>query len=131
MKTITIAGNVTKDAVLRRTQSGEPVLGFSVAVNDNRTKQAIFFEISLWGKRGDALAQYLTKGTKVAVSGDLGQREHDGKTYLTVNVQDVTLMGSPHQPSERDSYGNKPARQTKASFSHELDDEVPFNCEWR
>lgn len=32
---------------LGRTQPGEPVLGFSVAVNDSRTKQALFFDWSL------------------------------------------------------------------------------------
>jgi single-strand DNA-binding protein len=122
MKTINIAGNITKDAVLRRTQSGEPVLGFDVAVNDHRTKAAVFFSCSLWGKRGDAIKGYLTKGTKVAVSGDLGTREHDGKTYLTVNVSEVTLMGGGQKQEERDSYGNQPAN---------FDDNIPFAPEWR
>lgn len=122
MKTINIAGNITKDAVLRRTQSGEPVLGFDVAVNDHRTKAAVFFLCSLWGKRGDAIKGFMTKGAKVAVCGDLGQREHDGKTYLTVNVNEVTLMGGTPKQEERDSYGNQPAN---------FDDNIPFAPEWR
>lgn len=138
MKTVCISGNITKDAVLRRTQSGEPVTGFSVAVNDARTKSALFFDCSLWGKRGDALTAYLKKGTKVSVCGDLGTREHDGKTYLTVNVSEVTLMGggearSPQQrerPSSDDFEENgRPGQQ--ANFSGDLDDDIPFLMEWR
>jgi len=121
MKNINISGNITKDAVLRRTQSGEPVTGFSVAVNDARTKSALFFDCSLWGKRGDALTAYLKKGTKVSVCGDLGTRDHDGKTYLTVNVSEVTLMGGGERQQQRepepDMYGNDPST---------LDDTIPF-----
>lgn len=124
MKNINISGNITKDAVLRRTQSGEPVTGFSVAVNDARTKSALFFDCSLWGKRGDALTTYLKKGTKVSVCGDLGTREHDGKTYLTVNVSEVTLMGGG-EPRERQQQ-REPDQATYGSDPGSLDDSIPF-----
>lgn len=132
MKSIVVAGNITKDAVMRRTQTGEPVTGFSVAVNDHRDKdKTLFFDCSLWGKRGDALVPYLKKGAKVCVAGELGMREHEGRTYLTVNANEVSLMGGidkqredrqrTRQVDDRDSYGNAPA-----NF-----DEVPFMMEWR
>ncbi len=116
MKSIVIAGNVTKDAVQRRTQAGEPVAGFSVAVNDHRDKdKTLFFDCSLWGKRGDALAPYLKKGAKVCVAGEFGTREHEGRTYLTLNATEVSLMGGnerqqqSRQPDDGDSYGNRDA----------------------
>lgn len=94
MKNITIAGRLTKDAELRQAGS-DSVLGFSVAVDDRQGKEksTIFFECNLWGKRGESLQQYLTKGSSVTVSGDLSKREHDGKTYLGVRVDQVTLQG--------------------------------------
>jgi len=92
MKQIIIAGNIGKDAELRKTQNGDPVAGFTVAVND-RKKNTTWFDVSLWGKRGEALAPHLTKGSKVCVIGDFGTREHEGKTYLMVNANEVTLMG--------------------------------------
>lgn len=128
MKQIIAAGNLTKDAAQRRTQSGDPVTSFSVAVNDPRTKDTTFFDCSLWGVRGDKVAPYLTKGTKVTVIGDLGRREHEGRTYLTINVSELTLMGGgaerqqARQPDDGDSYGNRPA-----NFS----DDIPFMMEWR
>ena len=79
MKNLTIAGNIGKDAVTRTTQSGDSVTGWSVAVEERngQDKRTLYFDCSLWGKRGQALAQYLTKGSRVAVTGDLSTREHE------------------------------------------------------
>lgn len=135
MKTIIIAGRLTKDAVVRDAGS-DRVAGFSVAVDDRngREKTTIFFDCSLWGKRGDALAQYLTKGSSVTVSGDLGKREHEGKTYLTVRVNDVTLQGGKPQGegerSQGDDYSSGfsgPAgKSSDHSESYDLNDDIPF-----
>lgn len=78
------------------------------------------------GKRGEALASHLTKGTAVAVSGDLGRREHEGKTYLTVRVDQVTLLGGGDRDAVRggdDQQGGGPGG--------DYDGEVPFSPEWR
>lgn len=95
MKNITIAGNCTKDAELRTTQGGSKVAGFSVAVNgfENGAKTSTFFDVSIWGKRGEAVMQFATKGAKIAVSGELGTREYNGNTCLTINGSDFTPMG--------------------------------------
>lgn len=95
MKTITIAGNIGKDAVTRRTQGGDAVTSWSVAVEERngQEKRTIWFDVSMWGKRGESLASFLGKGNRVCISGELSTREHEGKTYLTVRANDVTLMG--------------------------------------
>lgn len=122
MKVITIAGNIGKDAVTRRTQDGTAVTGFSVAVEDRSggEKKTFWFDVSLWGTRGEKLAQYLTKGTKVVVTGDLTRREHEGKTYLGVKADNVTLMGGG-QAREPDM-SHPSDNQAPAG----LDDEIPF-----
>jgi len=132
MKNIVISGNVTKDAVQRRTQNGDPVLSFDVAVNDHKTKSAMFFQCSLWGKRGDSLGPLLKKGKPVSVSGEFGIREHEGKTYLTLNASEVTLMGgNTDKPAQdRTSYDDRSG--SPANFSNDLGgDEIPFMMEWR
>ena len=95
MKSITIAGNVGKDAETRSTQNGDKVTSWTVAVEDRQgqEKRTLWFDCALWGKRGEGLAQYITKGGKVAVSGELSTREYEGKTYLQVRAEQVTLMG--------------------------------------
>ena len=127
MKNITIAGRITRDAVARTTQQGEKVTGFSVAVDDGygQNKRAMFFDCSLWGKRGDSLAQHLTKGAQVTVSGDLSTREHEGKTYLTVRVADVTLQGKPQGGGRSDDYDRQPSGSQQSSRS-DYDDGIPF-----
>lgn len=129
MKNVTIAGNIGKDAETRTTQGGDQVTGWSVAVEERngQDKRTIWFDCSLWGKRGQALAQYLTKGTRVAVSGDLSTREHNGKTYLTVRASEVTLMGGGEK---RDHVAMPPGYEgtapAEADRRRAIDDEIPF-----
>lgn len=121
MKTITIAGNIGKDAIIRSTQQGDKVTSWSVAVEERQgqDKRTVWFDCSLWGKRGETLAQYLTKGSKVAVAGELSTREHEGKTYLTVRADQVTLLGGVERQERRDD--PPPQRERR-----DMDDEIPF-----
>jgi len=119
MKQITIAGRVTKDAELRQA-GNDQVCGFSVAVDDRqgREKTTLFFECSIWGKRGESLQPHIKKGAPITVSGDLTSRENNGKTYLGVRVDQVTLQGS--------AGGGGSDRQEPSKPAYDLDSEVPF-----
>lgn len=132
MKNITIAGRLGKAAELRRLQDGTPVLSFTVAVDDGwgERKRTLWFDCSLFGKRGEPLEQYMLKGTAVAVSGDLSTREYEGKTYLTVRVNEVTLQGGKQDGERRES---RPAQrqqsyaeQSGGSYADVIDDDLPF-----
>jgi single-strand DNA-binding protein len=123
MKSITIAGNIGKDAELRSAGS-DKVLSFNVAVSEGKDKPTVWFQCSLWGKRGEALERFLTKGTFAAVAGELTVREHEGKTYLGVNVREIAFKGGGERKEE-------PQAGSGRAFSSELDDEIPFNLEWR
>lgn len=100
MKNIAIMGVIGRDAQLRQAGS-ENVCSFSVAVDDGfgQNKKTLWFDASLWGKRAVSLQQHLTKGKSVAVSGELSTREHDGKTYLTIRVNDLTFARGGQQQS--------------------------------
>ena len=129
MKNITIAGGITRDAINRTTQDGDNVTSFSVAVSEGfgDKKRSLYFDCTLWGKRGSGLAQYLTKGTRVAVSGDLSTREHNGKTYLTVRASEVTLLGGgekrEHVNMPPGYEGTAPAEADRGRIP---EDEIPF-----
>ena len=132
MKNITIAGRLTRDAKLNRTGSGDPILNFSVAVDDfsGKEKGTEFFGVSLWGKRAGTLEQYLTKGTSVSVCGDLSRREHEGKTYFQVRADNVTLMGGGKREEEPEHKATS-ARQAPGAMAAAMDDDIPFGMEWR
>jgi single-strand DNA-binding protein len=136
MKSITIAGNIGKDAVTRTTPNGEKVTGWSVAVEERngQDRRSIWFDCTIWGKRGESLAQYLTKGGKVAVSGELSTRDHEGKTYLTIRVEQVTLLGGKPD-GERQERGQQSsgygAGGSANSGRSNMDDDIPFAPEFR
>lgn len=99
-----IVGRLTRDAELKYTNSGQAVCHFSVATSSRRKKgdqwvdESSFWDVDLWGKQGESINQYLTKGKLVAVEGAMRQDrwEQDGqtrsKTLITANT--VQLLGS-------------------------------------
>ena len=95
MQRITLIGNLTHDPETRSTPNGVTVCSFTIAVNrrfssQSGGKQTDFFRINAWRQMGDACYRYLSKGKKVAVSGDLQARTYtakDGTTRLSLDVQ--------------------------------------------
>lgn len=128
MKTICLAGTIGKDAVLRRTQNGEPVLGFSMAVDDGygENKSTMWFDINLWGKRGQSLEPHLKKGVRVTVAGELGARQHEAKTYFTCRASDITIQGGGEQKAKQSHQTGYDYQDEKPSMRDELSDDLPF-----
>lgn len=130
MKHIVISGGIGKDAETRTTGNGDKVTGFSVGVSEGfgDSKRTVWFDVSWWGSRGEKLAQHLTKGSRVSVSGDLSTREHNGKTYLTVRASDVTLMGGGER-RDTGGYDQSPDRSQRAPAGggyDDMSDSIPF-----
>lgn len=125
MQTITIDGNLGKDAELKSTQGGDDVLSFSVAVKQGwgDKESSNWFRVSLWGKRSRKLADHLRKGTKVVVQGELTIGEYNGKPQFDIRANEISFMskarddgGAAHEPKGADP------------FEAEFDDagDVPF-----
>jgi single-strand DNA-binding protein len=125
MKNIFIAGNVGKSAETRQTPAGQSVTSWTVAVEERigQEKVTFWFDCVMWGTRGEKVAPYITKGGKVAVSGDLTRREYEGKTYLGVKVDQVTLMGGG---ADRSDEPRADARKADPARASDYDDEIPF-----
>ena len=123
MINMTIAGNVGKDAVLRNTQGGDPVLGFSIAIDNGKDKNgnkrdSTWVQCNVWGNRAESLNSHITKGTKLVVSGRPGVDVYEGKGRLTLSVQDLTFMGNAKERTDQEPQTNSRA---------DLDDQdIPF-----
>lgn len=100
-----IMGNLTRDPELRTTPNGQPVASFAVATNrtwqdpSGERKEAVeFHEVVAWGKLGELVAQYLSKGRKVMVIGRLQtqQWEKDGVKQRRTEIvaSDVNFLDS-------------------------------------
>ena len=128
MKSITIFGNVGKQPELRTTQQGQKVCGFSIAVNDGYgdNKRTLWFDCSCWGKRGEAIANNVSKGDKLCVTGDLSTREYEGKTYLTVNVNDFSFAGSSERSQSNNNGQNRAYQEGDSGPVDNIEDSIPF-----
>lgn len=127
---VTIAGALGKDAEVKSTQGGDQLCAFSLAgsVGYGDRRQTLWFDVTKWGKGADQLAKMLLKGTKVTVSGELSQREYDGKIYLQVRADHVALQGERSAGQQSD---NRHRNQNGAGTDHvlsrdDLDSDVPF-----
>lgn len=139
MNNITVAGQLGKDCESRVLQDGTAVTSFSVADSQGRDKPTIWWNCSLFGKRAEALSQYLTKGQAVAVSGTISEREwmdKDGnkRKSMDIRVADVALQGGKREQGATEGYqggtGQKdkpqPARHPKPADDFADDSDIPF-----
>lgn len=131
MNNFNAIGRVGKDAVTRQAGNSQ-VTGFSLAVDSGfgDKKQTLWLDCSAWGDRFAKVGEYITKGSQLGVTGELGTREHDGKTYLTLRVADVTLVGGKRDDGERrpQQRQERPPRQEPAGLPGDdgFSDEIPF-----
>lgn len=88
-----LIGRLTADPQMRYTGSGLAVTNFTLAV-DRRTKnrqgekQTDFFRCNAWRNSAEYVANYLSKGSLVAVSGriELNEYEKDGEKKYSIDI---------------------------------------------
>jgi single-strand DNA-binding protein len=147
---VTLMGNLTRDPDLRQIPSGQSVCAFSLALNrsykgqDGEWKEATdYVDVVAWGPLGERVAQYVTKGRPVLVSGRLQSRqwEQDGqkRSKLEVVANDVTFLGSRNDNGGEQfaPQSEKPAAKSKDKSNKDVEiedisdepinlDDIPF-----
>lgn len=100
---IILDGNLTRDPELRQT-SNSMVCNFAIAVNYTYKdqNQVSFFNIETWGRLAETCSEYLRKGSKITVQGELRQKswkDQEGKNqsqiYILANT--VRFDSIPHK----------------------------------
>ena len=130
---VVISGNLTRDPELRHTNGGTAILSFGVAVNDRRRNPHTqewedhpnFVDVTVFGARAEALGRYLSKGTKVALSGKLrySSWERDGqkRSKLEVIAEEIEFL------SRDGDVARTAAPQQAAPQYHEVAyEDIPF-----
>lgn len=132
MNSITVAGQLGKDAEVRFLPNGDPVASFSVADSQGKDKPTIWWNCSLFGKRAESLAQYLTKGQSVTVTGSVTEREWTDKEGMKRKRMDVRVIDIALQGGRKDDAGHAPAQQQRPAQRQAPkddgfgDSEIPF-----
>jgi single-strand DNA-binding protein len=128
MQFISITGRVGGDAETRSAGSGT-VTNFNCAVDQGwgDNKQTNWFRVAIWGDRGSKLAQYIKKGDKVAVTGELAIGEYNGKPQYEIRAADIDcFMSGKQQGGGGDTFAGHRERSAPIPASANLDDDVPF-----
>jgi len=140
MNKISAAGRLAADSELRFTPDGDGVLNFRLAsdIGFGDKKSTNWFACSLFGKRAQALEQYLKKGQQVTIFGSLVLREWVSKEGIKnvspdIRVDEVVLSGSkpadsastPEQKPPNSASSRHSGAVQGGSFD-DFEDSIPF-----
>jgi single-strand DNA-binding protein len=138
---VIVSGNLTREPELRQA-GATSVLQLGIAVNDRKKNAQTdqwedvpnYFDVLVWGARGEGLSRYLRKGMKVAVSGKLrwsSWKAQDGSNRNKVEIvaDDVEFLSSSREGAQGAAVtgGGYDAPAPMASPSVEsLEEDIPF-----
>lgn len=146
--TVMVVGNATRDPELRFTPSGTPVCTFGLAWNrryergGEQVEETSFFDVTCWSSLAENVAESITKGARVIVSGRLDQRswetpEGDKRSRVEIVAEEVSPSlrwasaqvsrnefreGNGTAPRRTSAPEGSPARAATPSYG----DEEPF-----
>jgi single-strand DNA-binding protein len=144
-----LIGNLTRDPELRTTPKGTPICQFGIAVNrqfkdeSGATRdETTFIDIEAWGKQGELVSKYLSKGSLAMVEGRLKLDQWEDKTsgqkrsklkVVMDNVQFLSTRGGPGGggggqggSSEEGESSAPPSGGRSAAPKDNVDEDVPF-----
>ena len=154
---VLLMGNLTRDPELRVTPKGTPICQFSLAINrqfkmesGETREEVIYVDVEAWGKQGETIAKYMTKGRPLYVEGRLRLDQWEDKTTkekrsrMKVVLEQFQFLGdSRGAPGSGGAAGSSepgidqtvsperhspPARAAapKPAAQENLDEDVPF-----
>jgi len=137
MNNISLSGVIVREPELRFTAgSGKAVCTFTLAVKKAFKPQngsdADFIECQLWGKQAESFAQYNDKGARVAVTGELNDRNYEDKQGVKqyrkiVNCNHWEFNGSKKEHDTDTNFGDSPEDNGFQSIEDEENmDSIPF-----
>jgi single-strand DNA-binding protein len=157
---VLLMGNLTRDPELRVTPKGTPICQFSLAINrqfkmdsGESREEVIYVDVEAWGKQGETIAKYVTKGRPLYVEGRLRLDQWEDKntkekrSRMKVVLEQFQFLGekgggggggggggSPAgeydqtggSSPERNSPPPRQSASAKPAPQENLDEDVPF-----
>ena len=119
MNRVLLVGNLGADPELRFTQAGQAVLNIRLATTErymdrekNWQERTDWHAVVVWGKRAEALAKFLAKGSRIFIEGGLRTSSYDdkdgNKRYKTEIVAQNIILSGGGQGGPRGSEGHGP-----------------------
>ena len=129
MNKVILTGRLTKDVDVKYTQNGKCVALFSMAVNGFKKEDVYFFNIVAWNKTAELCGNYLTKGSKVLIEGQLTTRSYEDnngskKTVTEIIASNVEFLESKKQNEQQATM--QQVKQYQNTFGAVQNEEIPF-----
>lgn len=142
-------GNVGRDPEIRSMQNGDKVANLSIAVSETwrdkssgeRKEKTTWVPVVVWGNLAGIVEQYVSKGSKIYVSGKFQTRKWQDKsgadrysTEIVLQGYDAKLIllgGRRNDDDEEDRGSGSGGSSGAGAGGHAMDDEIPFSPEWR
>ncbi len=140
-----LIGNLGADPEVRTTTGGTRVAGFSLATSRSWTdregqpqERTEWHRIVAWDKLADIAEQFLHKGDRVYVEGEIQHRSYEDKEGVTryvteIRVRELVMLGGREVPApelvqetKRGRAPREPARAVRRGGGYEEDDDLPF-----
>lgn len=134
---VIVSGNLTRDPEVRITASGNPVMGFGIAVNDRRKNSQTgewedypnFIDCTMFGARAQSVSRFLSKGSKVAIEGKLRwsqweTNEGQKRSKIEIIVDEIEFMSSISNGAQVPATASAPAVDPMTSTLY--DDDIAF-----
>lgn len=135
---VILIGNLGADPELKFTQSGQAVLRLRLATSESflnkageRQQRTEWHTVIVWGKRGEALNNILSKGRSICVEGRIQYRQWEDKdnnkrTSTEIVATNIVLVGSRRDSSAPGDFGG-PSQAPAGGGADEFgDDDIPF-----
>ena len=147
---VLLMGNLTRDPELRVTPKGTPICQFALAINrqfkmesGESREEVIYVDVEAWGKQGETIAKYCTKGRPLYVEGRLKldqweDKEGKKQSKIRVVVEGFQFIDGPRSGESggggggggrgRSNDSDAPARGNRGGGSHVAvsEDDIPF-----
>lgn len=133
---VSLVGRLTRDPELRYLGNGTPVANFTLAVNrtfknKNGEREADFINIVVWRKQAENCANYIGKGSLVAVSGRIQSRSYENadgqRRYVTEVVADEVHFLDSKNSKSRDNQSGDYSSNNYDTNDVPLDDLYPID----
>lgn len=143
---VILIGNIGQDPEVRHTQGGQGILNLRIATSESwmdkdgeRKERTEWHTVIMWGKRGEALGKFLTKGSRLCAEGRLQTRSWEDKSgakrYTTeIVANNIVLLGDRSEGGSRRGGGDNDGPPPSDDYAPPSggggggfgDDDIPF-----
>jgi len=127
INTITVAGNVGKDAVLRVTPNGKHIASFSLPAKSGfgGNEKTSWLQCKMFGAMAEKLSASILKGAKVTVTGEFVIEEWDKSDGSKASIPTILVRDIDLPPKQNGQQQSRP-QQRGQSTEPDYDESIPF-----